>query len=132
MIYLASPIASTNDQNNWSHSDDKLIRNREIADKLIEAGFDIFLPQDNQQTTAQKTLSKELEVIKNCDFMIILLSDTRGIYLEAGYAKGIGKRIYAIKLPETRKMSEWSYLWYDYVADDVEDLVNFIKKFNIQ
>ena len=128
MIYLASPMASTKDQNNWSHSKDKFSTNKEITEKLKKAGFDIFLPQENQQATAQKTLDLELEVIKNSEFLIILLSDTRGIYLEAGYAKGINKKVYAIKLPDTRKMSEWSYCWYDYVAEDVDDLIEHLKK----
>jgi len=79
MIYLASPMASTKNQNSWSHSEDKFTRNRKITNKLIKSGFDIFLPQENQQFTAQETLNKELEIIKNSEFIIILLSDTRGI-----------------------------------------------------
>lgn len=128
MIYLASPMASTKDKNNWSYSKNKFLRNQKITNKLLKAGFNIFLPQDNQKPTAQETLNNELKVIQNSDFIIILLSDTRGIYLEAGYAKGIGKKVYAIKLPETRKMSEWSYCWYNYVAEDVDDLIKYLKK----
>ena len=128
MIYLASPMASTKKQNSWSHSKDKFSTNQEITNKLKEAGFDIFLPQENQQPTAQETLDLELEVIRNSEFLIILLSDTRGIYLEAGYAKALGKKVYAIKLPLTRKMSEWSYCWYDYVADNVDDLIKYLQK----
>jgi nucleoside 2-deoxyribosyltransferase len=127
MIYLASPMAATNDQNGWSRSEIKLLRNQEISEKLKKAGFDIFLPQENQQSTPEETFKKELEMIRNCEFMIILLSDTRGIYLEAGYAKGIGKKIYAVKLPETRIMSEWSNCWYDHIADDIDELITHLK-----
>ena len=120
-------MASTKVKNSWSHSIDKFASNRKIADALINSGLDIFLPQENQYPSMQETLDKELEVIHNSDFIIILLSDTRGIYLEAGYAKGIGKKVYAIMLPETRKMSEWGYCWFDYVAEDVNDLIMHLK-----
>ena len=128
MIYLASPMAPTKNKDSWSISEKKFLHNKKITEKLKKAGFDIFLPQENQLTTAAETVKKELEIIDKSEFLIILLSDTRGIYLEAGYAKGIGKKVYAIKLPETREMSEWGYCWYDYVAENVDDLINYLKK----
>jgi len=128
MIYLASPMAPTKNKDSWSISEKKFLHNKKITEKLKKAGFDIFLPQENQLTTAAETVKKELEIIDKSEFLIILLSDTRGIYLEAGYAKGIGKKVYAIKLPETREMSEWGYCWYDYVAENVDDLINYFLK----
>ena len=127
MIYLASPMASTKNKNSWSVSEEKFLHNKKIAERLRKAGFDIFLPQENQQATAAETIKKELGIINKSEFLIILLSDTRGIYLEAGYAKGIGKKVYAIKLPDTREMSKWGYCWFDYVADNVDDLINYFK-----
>lgn len=121
-------MAPTKNKDSWSISEKKFLHNKKITEKLKKAGFDIFLPQENQLTTAAETVKKELEIIDKSEFLIILLSDTRGIYLEAGYAKGIGKKVYAIKLPETREMSEWGYCWYDYVAENVDDLINYLKK----
>jgi len=127
MIYLASPMKSTADIKKNVDCPQKFKRNAEIADKLKSAGLDIFLPQENQAATDEETLKKELEVIRQSEFMIILLSDTRGIYLEAGYAKALGKKIYAIKLPESRELSGWGKCWYDYIAEDVDDLINYLK-----
>lgn len=127
-IYLASPMKQTKDKNSIASSEEKQSRNKVIYQKLKDAGFDIFLPQDNQAETPQKTLQKELEVIKNCPFMIILLSDTRGVYLEAGYAKALGKKVYAVKVEETRKLSGWTCAWFDYIAENVEELISYLKK----
>lgn len=121
-------MASTKEKERHSFSDEKFKRNKQIADKLIASGFDIYLPQENQKETGEKTLKKELKVIDNCDFLIILLSDTRGIYLEAGYAKGIGKKVYAIKVEETREMSDWGYSFFDYVAKNTEELIEYLNK----
>lgn len=126
MIYLASPMASTKSKDSFSYSKDKLCRNHEIAEKLQDAGFEIFLPQDNQETSAEETLNKEFEMIRNSEFVIVLLSDTRGVYLTAGYAKGIGKKIYAVMLPETRKMPELLNVWFDYIANDIDELIEYL------
>lgn len=128
MIYLASPMASTIVKTDHSFSTEKLDRNVIIAQKLRAAGFDIYLPQENQQETQTKTLETELETIRNSEFLIILLSDTRGIYLEAGYAKGIGKKVYAVKVEETRAVSEWLRSFFEYLADDIDDLIAHLKK----
>lgn len=120
-------MASTKDKNSKSLSNDKLAYNLKIAQKLTNAGFDIFLPQDHPQPTVRQTFQLELNTIRECEFMIILLSDTRGIYLEAGFAKGIGKKIYAIKLPGIRVLSEWSECWYDYIAKDADELIEYLK-----
>lgn len=121
-------MASTKKLNEYSFCDEKFSSNEKIAEKLSKAGYDIFLPQKNQLVTAKETYENEIRQIRDCEFLIILLSDTRGIYLEAGYAKAIGKKIYAIRLPETRKMSEWANYWYDYIAENVEELIEYLKK----
>ena len=127
MIYLASPMASTKDKKSFSYSQNKFKRNKQIANKLKKAGFDIFLPQENQLTTPEESFKNELEIINKSEFIIALLSNTRGVYLEVGYAKGIGKKIYAIELSENRKMSPWSKCWYDYIAKDVTELIAYLK-----
>jgi len=126
-IYLASPMASTKRLDKYSFSQKKLARNKEIAQKLIKNGFDIYLPQDNQKESGKLTLEEQLNVIRNCEFLIILLSDTRGVYLEAGYAKGLGKKVYALRVEETREGSDWLYSFFDYVANDIDELIEYLK-----
>lgn len=127
MIYLASPIAQTEQKDSWNESQEKLSRNEIICNKLKEIGLDLYLPQINQKKTGAETLAEQLEVIRNCDFLVLVLSDTRGICLEAGYAKALGKRIYALKVEETRKYSDWLVAFCDYIAKDINDLANYLK-----
>ena len=128
MIYLASPIASIKEKDNWDKSDSKLSRNKIITKKLEDAGFDVYLPQINQRKTGAKTLKEQLQIIKDCDFLILVLSDTRGIYIEAGYAKALGKKVYALEVEETRKYSDWLVAFCDYIAKDINELIDYIKK----
>ncbi len=132
-IYLASPMASTKRLDGYSFSRKKLLRNKKIAQKLIENGLDVFLPQENQKKSEKLTLEKELRMIRDCEFLIAILSDTRGAYLEAGYAKGLGKKIYGLKVEETRvgeegKVSEWLAGFFDYIAYDIKELIEYLKK----
>lgn len=126
-VYLASPMASTVNSDSYSISNSKTERNLSIAKELREAGFDIFLPQENQKRNGKETLEEQLKAIKDCEFLILILSDTRGAYLEAGYAKAIGKKIYAIEVEETRKYSDWLESFFDYIAVDVQDLIKYLK-----
>lgn len=126
-IYLASPIAQTKEKDSWSESGNKLSRNEIISQKLKEIGLDVYLPQINQKKTGAETLAEQLKVIKNCDFLVLVLSDTRGIYIEAGYAKALGKKVYALEVEETRKYSNWLIAFCDYIAKDINDLVNYLK-----
>lgn len=125
--YLASPIAQTEEKDSWSESKEKLSRNEIICNKLKEIGLDVYLPQINQKRSGSETLVEELEVIRNCDFLVLVLSDTRGIYIEAGYAKALGKKVYALEVKETRKYSDWLTAFCDYIAKDIDDLVNYLK-----
>jgi len=127
-IYLASPIAQTKEKDSWNESEEKLDRNEIISQKLKEIGLDIYLPQINQKKTGAETLTEQLKVIRNCDFLILVLSDTRGIYIEAGYAKALGKKVYALEVEEMRKYSDWLIAFCDYIAKDINDLVNYLKK----
>jgi len=126
-IYLASPIAQTKEKDSWSESGKKLSRNEIISQKLKEIGLDVYLPQINQKKTGTETLAEQLKVIINCDFLVLVLSDTRGIYIEAGYAKALGKKVYALEVEETRKYSDWLIAFCDYIAKDINDLVNYLK-----
>ena len=120
-------MASTDKSDNYSISKSKIERNLGIANELKDAGFDVFLPQENQKRTGRETLEQQLDVIKNCEFLVLILSDTRGAYLEAGYAKASGKKIYAIKVKETRKYSDWLESFFDYIAKDAQDLIKYLE-----
>lgn len=127
MIYLASPIAQTKEKDSWKESDEKLSRNEIICNKLKDIGLEVYLPQINQKRTGAETLAEQLKVISKCDFLVLVLSDTRGIYIEAGYAKALGKKIYALEVEETRKYSDWLVAFCDYVAKDVDDLASYLE-----
>jgi nucleoside 2-deoxyribosyltransferase len=128
MFYLATSMYKTNVKHS-EKDESKQKRNQDLAKFLEENGIEIFLPQrDADQTLPGKQLlERELEAIKNCEAMIAVLSDTRGIYLEAGYAKALGKKIIALKVEETRELSEWGKAFFNHVADDQEDLIGIIK-----
>jgi nucleoside 2-deoxyribosyltransferase len=129
MYYLATPYAKTGIKS-YQLDHGKLNRNKEIAQTLEKLGIQIFLPQrDVDQTLpGKKILNKELSVIRSCEGVIIVLSDTRGIYLEAGYAKALGKKVIALKVAETREMSDWGYAFFDFVAQSEEELTEYLNR----
>ena len=128
MYYLATPHAKTGIKKNELDAD-KLGRNEKLAELLETNGFEIFLPyrDADQSLSGKEQLEKELEVIRNCEGIITVLSDTRGIYLETGYAKALGKKVIGLKVEETREMSEWGYAFFDYVASDTDGLIKYLK-----
>ena len=48
--------------------------------------------------------------------------------MEAGYAKALGKKVIGLKVEETRDMSDWGYAFFDYVAENIKELINYLKK----
>lgn len=129
MYYFATPHVNTNVKENTLDFE-KLARNEKLCKQLEEVGLKIFLPyRDADQTLAGKDLlEKELEVIRNCDGMIVALSNTRGIYMEAGYAKALNKKIVGLKVEETRDFSDWGKAFFDYIAKDADDLIKYFKE----
>jgi len=132
VVYFATPMASTGGESAGagtphSFSESKIKRNAEMAEELRNAGFEVFLPQENQKRNGVETLAQQLNVIKNCEFLVILLSDTRGAYLEAGYAKALGKPVYAVKVKETRAYSDWMDAFFDYIASSARELIAYLK-----
>jgi len=128
VVYLASPIASTKSKDEWSSSDSKLSRNEEIALALREIGLDVYVPQEHQDMSMEDVWKEQQGIIRDCDFLILVMSDTRGIYIEAGYAKALGKKVYALEVEEMRKYSDWARAVVDYIAKDIDDLVDYLKK----
>lgn len=127
VVYLASPIASTKSRDDWSSSDSKLSRNEEIALALRDIGLDVYLPQSHQDMSMEDVWEEQQRIIRDCEFLVLVLSDTRGIYIEAGFAKALGKKVYALEVEETRKYSDWMNAVCDYIAKDVDDLVDYLK-----
>ncbi len=70
---------------------------------------------------------EEIRDIRECDALIIVLSDTMGIYLEAGYAKALGKKIIGLRVEETREFTGWSDLFFDHMVSSADGLINVLK-----
>ena len=48
--------------------------------------------------------------------------------MEAGYAKALGKKVVGLKVSETREFSDWGKSFFDYMATDENDLLNYLKR----
>jgi nucleoside 2-deoxyribosyltransferase len=109
----------------------KLQRNEKIAKILEDNGIELILPQRDVDQTLPKSqiLEQELEAIKKSKALIVVLSDTRGIYLEAGYAKALGKKLIGLKVEETRQIetSGWISSFFDYIVSDPKEIIKIIK-----
>jgi len=128
MFYFATPHAKTNIQN-YELDSEKLDRNNYFTKILEKNGFKIFLPMRDadQSLSGAKLLDLELDVIKNSEGVIVTLSDTRGIYIEAGYAKALGKKVIGLKVSETREFSDWGKAFFDFIALDEKELLDYLK-----
>ena len=107
----------------------KLNRNLEITKSLEDAGIKIFLPHRDIDLSQpiKDVLAQELDAIEKSDGIIVILSDTRGAYIEAGYAKAHGKKIYGLKVEETREFSKWGYEFFDKIVPNTDELVKVMK-----
>lgn len=128
MYYFATPHAKTKIKS-FEKDNTKLDRNKIITNRLEKEGIELFFPQrDTDQTLPGKDiLDVELEAIRRSEGIVVALSDTRGIYIEAGYAKALGKRVIGLKVEESREMSDWGYAFFDFVASNVEELIKYLK-----
>jgi nucleoside 2-deoxyribosyltransferase len=128
MYYLATPIGDSTISEFKPHADSLTI-NLQLAAHLQRAGFNVFLPQRDvdQRLPGRDILAVELCQIKGCSGLIAILANTRGVYIEAGYAKALGKLVIALKTPESREMSDWGYAFFDFVATDVDELIEYLK-----
>lgn len=127
MFYIASPM--TNPAIAEENSEFHLKRNERIVKKLEGAGIKIYFPQrdTDQKLSPKKILSKNSEALQKSDAIIVILADSRGIYLEAGYAKGIGKKIIGLKVEETRSLGPISRNFFDYVVESAGELAILLK-----
>lgn len=127
MYYLASPM--TNPAMKEQAGEFYARRNEKIANKLEQLGVKVYLPQrdTNQTLTPKKILAKNIEALKKAGAIIVVLSDSRGIYLEAGYAKGLGKTVVGLRVEETRNLGVISRNFFDYVVEDAGELAVLLK-----
>ncbi|MEM7819916.1 MAG: nucleoside 2-deoxyribosyltransferase [Candidatus Aenigmatarchaeota archaeon] len=81
-------------------------RNERIVNKLEKSGIKIYLPQrdTDQNQTARKIFLMNMSALKRSKAVIVALSETRGIYLESGFAKALGKKLIGLKVEETREL----------------------------
>ena len=69
-----------------------------------------------------------LQLKHNCDFLIAIISGTQETFLEAGYAKRIEKNICGICVDEIRKLSDGIQCFFDFIAKDVDELIEYLNK----
>jgi nucleoside 2-deoxyribosyltransferase len=132
MFYLASPMTDPEASDKEVHKAFYIKRNEQIAQKLESAGIKIYLPQrdTDQKLPPKKIYLKNLEAIKKSDGMIIVLSETRGVYMEAGYAKAHGKKVIGLRVDETRALGRMVRNFLDNIVSSEEELVMVIKGLN--
>jgi nucleoside 2-deoxyribosyltransferase len=112
-----------------AHKDYYLHRNEKITKKLEALGVKVYLPQrdTNQDQTPRNIFASNLSAIKKSKALIVLLSDTRGIYLEAGYAKALGKTVIGFQVEETRALGTMVRNFVDHVANNIDELIILLK-----
>ena len=127
MFYLASPMVNPyiREGNEVVYSEEFFSRNGKIAKKLEKAGIQVYLPQRDtlQSQTPRRIFAENLSAIRKCRAVIVMLSDTRGIYMEAGYAKGIGKKIIGLKVDETKPLGIMVRNFFDYIVESIDELI---------
>ncbi|MBI3190618.1 nucleoside 2-deoxyribosyltransferase [archaeon] len=121
MYYISGPVTNLKNMK----MDYLLKRNEKIAKILESKDREVYLPQrdTNQSQTPRKIFTDNMEAIKKSDGVIVILSDTRGIYLETGYAKAHGKKIIGLQVEETRALGAMVRNFLDHVVSNVDELV---------
>ncbi len=129
MYYLASPMTNPVMKDKEKYGEFYAQRNDKIVKKLEKSGLKIYLPQrdTNQMLSPKKILAKNLDALQKSKAIIVILSDSRGIYLEAGYAKGLDKKVIGLKVEETRSLGLISRNFFDYVVDSADELAKLLK-----
>ena len=124
MFYIASPM-------NHKDHDYYMQRGLRIVQKLENAGIKVYFPQrdTNQKQVSKKVLESNMNAIKKSKAMIVILSNSRGIYLEAGFAKAHKKPVIGLRVAETNEMGPIMRNFMDYFVNDVDDLTKLLKKF---
>lgn len=119
MFYFAGPMG---DQYNK--------RNEKFVHKLEKAGFKVYLPMrdTNQEQSARRIFLINMFELKRSDVVIVVLSNTRGVYLETGYAKALGKKLIGLMVDETKQFGPITRNFFDHIVNDTDDLITILAK----
>ncbi len=81
----------------------------------------------DQNKSGEWLREKEFQLIKDSLGIIVILGSTPGIYMEAGYARGMGKKLYGIRTANFKrlppKVQQWLESTFNAVFDSPEKLV---------
>ncbi len=129
MFYLASPMTNPIMKDKEQDSEFYSKRNEKLVNKLEKAGIRLYFPQrgTDQELAPKKILAKNMGALKNSDAVIVILSDSRGVYLEAGFAKGLGKKVIGLKVEETRNLGLISRNFFDYAVESIDELIILLR-----
>ncbi|MBI2971496.1 MAG: nucleoside 2-deoxyribosyltransferase [Candidatus Aenigmarchaeota archaeon] len=116
MYYITSPIDTESEAYQLS---------ARVARKLEKAGITVYLPQrdTDQQQPPKRIFAANIKALSAADGVIVILSETRGIYLEAGYAKALGKKLIGLKTGETKPVGNIVRNFFDYIVDTTDELI---------
>ena len=78
---------------------------------------------------AQEGFENDMRALKECDVCVLLLPSGRSAHIEAGYAAGCPDKKLCILMPKEigRTEPELMYNMADYVTDDVNNVIRYIK-----
>lgn len=119
MFYFAAPMG-----------DEYNKRNEKFVGKLEKLGFKIYFPQRDtrQEQSARRIFMLNMYALKRADAVIVVLSNTRGIYLETGYAKALGKKLIGLMVEETKELGPITRNFFDHIVNDTDDLSILLEK----
>jgi nucleoside 2-deoxyribosyltransferase len=105
-------------------------RNEKLVSKLEKLGFKIYLPQrdTNQGYSARRIFMLNMSALKRSDAVIVVLSNTRGVYLETGYAKALGKTLIGFMVEETKELGPITRNFFNHIVNDVDGLSIILEK----
>ncbi len=132
MIYLAVPMGNAN-RIKFVLDGKAIGEGERLASQLEMVGLTIFLPPRDvdQRQSGAAILNAELGKIRECHALVAVLANTRGVYIEAGYAKALGKIVIGLRAADSRDLSKWGHAFFDFVAKDVDELASYLKSADI-
>lgn len=122
MFYFASPM-------NAKHMDYYMQRGLRVVQKLEEAGIKVYFPQRDtkQSQNPRKIFEENILAIKKSKAVVLILSNSRGIYMEAGFAKAQKKPVIGLHVAETNELGPITRHFMDYFVSDVDGLAKLLK-----
>ncbi|MBI9078027.1 MAG: nucleoside 2-deoxyribosyltransferase [Desulfatibacillum sp.] len=80
--------------------------NLKLRDVLVQAGFDVFLPQEIVFSDEADIFRQDVEAVRNCDLLLAIVDGTdvdSGVGWEIGFAYSLGKPIVALRTDFRRR-----------------------------